>query len=140
MDVSRIDWNDEFKLGLPTIDAEHKELLAVCNQFLDAVQAQAPLRQLADILHAMIARARNHFRAEEHMLDRHGYPALAAHKAEHDRLLVQAEALKSRYDDAGQEEEMSRLTTETATFLQTWLLDHIRANDRPYRPFLMTLG
>lgn len=140
MDVSRIDWNDEFKLGLPAIDAEHKELLAVCNQFLDAVQAQVPVWQLADILQAMIVGARAHFRAEEHMLDRHGYPALAAHKAEHDRLLVQAEALKIRYDDAGQEEEMSRLTTETATFLQTWLLDHIRANDRPYRPFLMNLG
>jgi hemerythrin len=140
VDVHHIDWNDEFKLGVPAIDAEHKELLDVCNRFLEAVQGHADIPQLADILQTMIDRTRRHFRAEERMLDRHGYPALAAHAAEHDRLLIQAETLKARYADAAQEDEIRHLTTETANFLQTWLLDHIRTNDRPYRPFLRNLG
>lgn len=140
MTVSRIEWTDDFKLGLPAIDADHKELLEVCNQFLDAVQSGATVGELSTILDRMILRTRAHFLAEERMLDRHNYPGLVVHKAEHERLLLQAEALKARYTDAAQTDEIGHLTMETADFLQTWLLDHIRTNDRPYRPFLMSLS
>ncbi|HTH15296.1 MAG TPA: bacteriohemerythrin [Magnetospirillum sp.] len=139
MTVNRIEWTDEYKLGIPVIDREHRELLDVCNEFLDAVQHGEPIPRLAAILDRMLLLTRAHFVGEERMLDRHGYPGLAAHKAEHDHLLVQAEALKARYLDVSQEEELRHLTMETADFLQTWLLDHIRTNDRPYRPFLMSL-
>ncbi|NFV79408.1 bacteriohemerythrin [Magnetospirillum aberrantis] len=140
MTVSRIEWSDEFKLGLPAIDAEHKDLLDVCNLFLEAVEAGQSVAALAQVLDNMILRTRAHFLAEERLLDRHGYPGLVAHRTEHERLLLQAEALKARYTDAAQAEEIANLTSETAHFLQTWLLDHIRTNDRPYRPFLMSLS
>jgi hemerythrin-like metal-binding domain len=139
--MTRIEWSDEFKLGLPAIDAEHRELLDLCNRFLEAAQAGAEVPQLARILEELILRTRAHFLAEERLLDRHNYPGLAIHKAEHERLLNQADILKARYDDDGvQEDETRALTVETAEFLQSWLLDHIRANDRPYRPFIMTLS
>ncbi|HLO76055.1 MAG TPA: bacteriohemerythrin [Magnetospirillum sp.] len=138
--ASRIEWSDEFKLGLPAIDAEHKELLEVCNQFLEAVEAGQSVQHLAAILDQMILRTRAHFLSEERMLDRHGYPGLVVHKAEHDRLILQAEALKARFVEACQSDELRHLTMETADFLQTWLLDHIRTNDRPYRPFLRSLS
>lgn len=138
--TSRIEWTDEFKLGLPVIDAEHRELLEVCNQFLDAVNNGQAVAELARILEKMILLTRAHFVAEERMLDRNGYPGLVVHKAEHERLLIQAEALLARYRDAAQEDEIRSLTMETASFLQTWLLDHIRTNDRPYQPFLRSLS
>lgn len=138
--TSRIEWTDEFKLGLPVIDAEHRELLEVCNQFLDAVNNGQAVAELARILEKMILLTRAHFVAEERMLDRNGYPGLVVHKAEHERLLIQAEALLTRYRDAAQEDEIRNLTMETASFLQTWLLDHIRTNDRPYQPFLRSLS
>jgi hemerythrin-like metal-binding protein len=138
--TSRIEWTDEFKLGLPVIDAEHRELLEVCNQFLDAVNNGQAVAELARILEKMILLTRAHFVAEERMLDRNGYPGLVVHKAEHERLLIQAEALLARYRDAAQEDEIRSLTLESASFLQTWLLDHIRTNDRPYQPFLRSLS
>jgi len=138
--MARIEWTDEYKLGLPAIDADHEQLLDLCNEFLDAAQACASIAQLAGTLEKLILRTRAHFVAEERMLDRHGYPGLAIHKAEHERLLVQAETLKARYEDAAHQDEVSTVTVETAEFLQVWLLDHIRTNDRPYRPFLMSLA
>lgn len=140
MNVHPLTWNDDFKLGLPAMDADHKKLLDVCNRFLEAVQQQASLSQLEMILADMIRLTSEHFRAEEDMLDRHNYPALAAHRAEHERLLVQAEGLRARFDDLSQASEMGNLTHEAAEFLQTWLLDHIRTNDRPYCPFLKHLS
>lgn len=140
MVVSPIEWSDEFKLGLPAIDAEHKELLEVCNQFLEAVRTEQSVPTLAGILDTMILRTRAHFRAEERMLDRNGYPGLVVHKAEHERLLLQAEALRARLGDIAHQDELGHVTMEAAAFLQTWLLDHIRTNDRPYRPFLRSLS
>lgn len=140
MIMMRIDWSDEHKLGLPAIDADHQELVAICNEFLDAAHAEAPISQLAGILDRMLLRTRAHFLAEERMLDRHGYPAFAIHKAEHDRLLAQADTLRSRFVQAREEDALRNATLETADFLRYWLLDHIRTNDRPYRPFLRRLA
>lgn len=138
--MGRIDWSDEYKLGLPAIDTDHRELMDLCNEFLDAVEADAPLAALAAILDRMVLRTRAHFLAEERMLDRHSYPGLAIHKAEHDRMLVQAEMLRTRFNEARQEEDLLKVTSDTADFLQFWLLDHIRTKDRPYRPFLRSLA
>lgn len=138
--MSRVTWTDEFKLGLPAIDADHRELLDLCNEFLEAAQAGRAITDLAIILDRLILRTRAHFLAEERLLDRHGYPGLVIHKAEHERLLAQAETLKARYGATSQGDDLRHLTMETADFLQTWLLDHIRTNDRPYRPFLMSLS
>lgn len=140
MVMMRIHWNDEFKLGLPAIDADHEELVELCNQFLEAAQNAAPITELAGALDRLLLRTRAHFLHEERMLDRHGYPGLAIHKAEHERLLSQAETLKARFEDVEHEEDVRQVTLETADFLQSWLLDHIKVNDRPYRPFLMSLA
>ncbi len=140
MTMMRIHWSDDFKLGLPAIDADHEELVELCNTFLDAAQNGARLADLATALDRLLLRTRAHFLHEERMLDRHGYPGLAIHKAEHDRLLSQAEMLKSRFEDVEGEDAIRRVTLETADFLQSWLLDHIKTNDRPYRPFLMSLA
>lgn len=135
--MARIDWSDEYKLGLPAIDADHRELVELCNEFLDAAHSGADLGALAAIFDRMILRTRAHFLAEERMLDRNGYPGFAIHKAEHDRLIVEAQTLRDRFAEG--HEDQARITADTAHFLQTWLLDHIRTNDRPYRPFLRSL-
>lgn len=140
MSVTLTRWNDEFKLGLPAMDSEHRQLLELCNEFLEAAQANRPMRELAAVLDRLILGTRTHFLAEERLLDRHNYPGLAAHKAEHDRLLVQAQSLKTRFDDIAHQDDTRNLTLETADYLQLWLLNHIRTDDRPYRPFLMSLA
>ncbi|MGE5545517.1 MAG: bacteriohemerythrin [Solirubrobacterales bacterium] len=140
MSVMSIQWCDEFKLGLPAMDSDHEELLELCNEFFAAAHARSGLGELCAILGRLILRTRAHFLAEERLLDRHNYPGLALHKAEHARLLTQADGLKDRFDTAESTEAVGDLTLETADFLRTWLLDHIRINDRPYRPFLMSLA
>lgn len=136
----RIEWNDDYKLGLPAMDADHQELVEICNQFLAAARADAPIPLLSGLLDQLVVRTRLHFLHEERMLDRHNYPGLAVHKADHQRLLAQADTLRQRFDSAVEEEEIRRLTTDTADFLRFWLLEHITTNDRPYRPFLRSLS
>ena len=131
-------WSEEYELGIPAMDSDHKDLLNLCNEFLELATTGADGTALADRLDRLILRTRAHFLAEERMLDRHGYPALAVHKDEHARLLREADALGASLRNA--DADRPRIIAETSDFLRSWLLDHIRNNDRPYKPFLRILN
>lgn len=135
-----LQWNSEYELGVPAMDADHRDLMEMCNHFLTLVESQSSPTLLADSLDRLILRTRAHFLAEERMLDRHGYPALVVHKAEHERLIREAESLSGglRTDDG--ERDLPTIIAETSDFLKSWLLEHIRNNDRPYKPFLRSLN
>lgn len=134
-----LQWTPDYALGIPAMDADHRELLDLCNQFLALIDAGEPAAALARSLETLIIRTLAHFRAEEHVLDRHGYPALAIHVAEHERLLREAESLRQGLLAPEHGADLDRIVGDTATFLRTWLLEHIRNNDRPYQPFLRRL-
>ena len=139
-----IEWSNELKLGVPAMDAEHRQLLKLTNDFLTEAGEHAPFPRLARIMGELIARTRIHFQTEETLLDRASYPGLAGHRAAHERLLVEAQRLYERFlaQDAtpGAGDSAARtLTIEAAQFLQHWLVDHILAEDRPYRPYVMRL-
>jgi hemerythrin len=139
-----IEWSNELKLGIPAMDAEHRQLLKLTNDFLTATREQAPFSRLARIMGELIARTRIHFQSEETMLDHAGYPGLAGHRATHARLLVDTQRLYERFSalEAApdlDEEAARTLTGEAAHFLQRWLVDHITTEDRPYRPYVQRL-
>ncbi|KIL98720.1 hemerythrin sipunculid [Paramagnetospirillum magnetotacticum MS-1] len=139
-----LEWSNDLKLGVPAMDSDHRHLLQLTNDFLSAARQSAAFSRLTLILGELIARTRIHFGAEETLLDRAGYPGLAGHRAQHVRLLVEAQRLYERFQalDAApdHDETASRdLTIEAAKFLQRWLVDHIKAEDRPYRPYVLHL-
>ena len=130
-----IDHCAELRVGVPAIDADHQALLDLCDQLLAGVRSGVALDGLEPLLAAMIGRARAHFDAEERILDRAGYPALASHKAEHRRLMVKAETLRAHWAEVDGER-----VGAVAEYMRTWLLDHIRTEDRSFRSFLMRLA
>lgn len=138
--VNMLEWSAEYELGVPAMDADHRDLLAMCNHFLFLAENHTPPDQLADCLDRLVLRTRAHFLAEERMLDRHGYPALVVHKAEHERLIREAESLVAALRGDTAENPLETVITEASDFLRSWLLEHIRANDRPYKPFLRSLN
>ena len=133
-----MDWTEEWQLGLPAIDAQHRELFELCRQFQDAAPT-ADGGLLTVILDRLVERTREHFRSEEGMLDRHGYPGLAAHRAEHGRLLTDVKTLRERWPSTGDDAAQRASAIEVADYLRLWLIEHIQVTDRPYKPFLSNL-
>jgi len=134
-----MEWNEELQLGVPTIDAQHRELFDLCRQFLEAARAGECV-SLHAILDRLVERTRAHFQAEEQMLDRCHYPGLAAHRAEHDRLLSDARNLQARWPVLPDDEARRAFSVEVANYLRNWLIGHIDLNDKPYKPFLRNLA
>jgi hemerythrin len=135
--MGKINWNDgNLRLDIPAMDQEHRELFEILDTFLERVDAGAPQGELTPMLDRLIEKSRAHFTAEEVLMDRHGFPDLAAHKAEHERLLAEAAHLQELYRKG---EVSSGRTQETSEFIRRWLFGHIAEKDLPYRPFVRRL-
>ena len=81
-----IEWRSEFETGIPDVDHEHRELIALINRLpavLDATP-DAPARRVLGDVYAGIAA---HFALEERVMRESGYDEYREHKEEHERLL-----------------------------------------------------
>lgn len=124
-------WTPELELGLPEIDAQHRQLVAMTNALHDELSGTSPRRAaIGEILEGLVDYTHNHFIVEEVLFQRHGYPETVAHQAEHNGFTAKAMDLLMRFEDG---EEVSM---ETLEFLKEWLVHHICKVDRAYLPFL----
>jgi len=130
--MSLMEWNEELSVGVPSIDNQHKKLVAMLNELYDAVQANHGQDALSKILGGLVNYAVSHLKYEEELLGKAGYPSLAEHKKEHERLIKQVLKIKVKYREGGDE----ALSTEVLNFLRKWLLNHIQGSDREYSPYL----
>jgi len=134
--MSLIAWNDRLSVGIASIDKEHQKLVALLNDFYDAVQAGHGKESLASVLAALVDYTKKHFANEEQLFAKTGYPEATAHKKAHDDLTHQVLDIQQKYaKGAG-----TALPTETLNFLKNWLITHIQGADRKYSSHLVSHG
>ena len=90
---------------------------------------------LRKTLSGLINYTATHFNDEERMLTTHAYPGLAAHKAEHAKLVKQVLELQQKFKDG-----QVMVTHEVMTFLKDWLIKHIQGDDKKYGVYLNSKG
>ncbi len=65
--MSPIKWKQEMNTGVREINAQHKELIALCNEVLAAQRRGADKQVVADLLGRLIAYTRYHCAVEQEM-------------------------------------------------------------------------
>jgi len=130
-----ITWSDRYSVGIPRIDLQHQKLVDMINELHAAMLAGQGSAVLAKTLAGLVAYTLSHFAAEEALMKGFAYPGYEQHKAEHDKLTVQAKLLQEKAQTAN-----ATLTLEVATFLQRWLIDHIANVDKKYTAHLIAAG
>jgi len=90
--MSLIDWSAASLTGLASIDETHQEFVELVNQ-LDATQDKAEFIQL---FAELVAHTEAHFQRENQLMDDSGFPAIAEHKGEHQRVLSEMEQFYKR--------------------------------------------
>jgi hemerythrin len=129
--MSLIEWKDEFSVGVPAVDVEHRELIDLINDLHTLMQKNANHDQVVSSLGEIFAQISAHFALEEKfMRDAHygGYPE---HKEDHESLLDEIRDIMDRVEDDGSYEE-ERLSSE----LERWFTEHFRTHDaRLHRHF-----
>ncbi len=125
-----MEWKDEFLLGLPAIDLQHKRIFdcfaTIARDGLtkhDSWLVDSSFVQLDNIL-------RQHFALEESMMRSLSYPEIDRHIEEHRQYHAELHALaqKSLETEGGVSHQMIKI-------FQRWLHKHIMLSDRHYSDF-----
>lgn len=127
-----ITWSEKMSLGVVVIDNEHKKLVRLVNELYDAIQAGRANDVLERVLDELVAYTKSHFRHEEELFSRAGFPDSAEHKREHDELTRRVLEIQAKVR-AGVH---GTLSLEVMNFLKDWLIDHIQDRDRKYVAYL----
>jgi hemerythrin len=85
--VSLIAWRDEFTIGLPDVDHEHRELIAMINSVHESLGPAADTEKVVAALGEIHARIAAHFALEEREMRKLDYISVTEHKDDHERLL-----------------------------------------------------
>ena len=130
-----IAWDQGFSVGVGSIDEQHKKLIGLLNDLHDAMRFGKGRDVLGKVLAELIDYTAYHFRTEEGLFAKYGYPEHAAHEREHRDLTRQAMELKERFERGD-----TAITIDVMNFLKDWLNDHILGSDKRYGPFLAGKG
>jgi len=126
--MDKIVWNKEFSVGVKELDDQHKELIKMINQLIDAKNTHVDSENISDILTEMTRYAAYHFKTEEAYMAKYDFPGYSQHKDQHSEFKKQT---CNFCLDAMQHNE--NVPEEILLYLRTWLTDHILNTDMQFR-------
>ena len=131
-----IEWRDKLSVGDPTLDADHKNLIKIINEFEEKADAGFDRQVLSETLKRLMGYAKEHFAREERLQARINYPYYDRHCQEHRRLLRDVEGHIRTYMEDTSTEIDGEVKLAMLHFLRDWLINHIIEQDLKMRPFL----
>lgn len=130
-----IPWSPALSVGIASIDAQHRVLLAYVNQLSGALARGQSAEVLGDVLRGLEAYTHLHFRHEERLFALHGWQESDDHAHGHRAFEAQLAGFGQRLA-AGD----ATLAAEVLAFMIRWLADHILVDDIAYSGFLQDRG
>jgi len=121
-------WKEIYSVGNPQIDEQHQKLFEIANRFSRAYDENTGSESLTSIFEELLAYTQFHFRDEEALMKKCGFPDFDKHRANHDKLINVVLSLKKNFE-AGEDGIEERIME----FLKMWLNGHILGMDRSYR-------
>ena len=119
-----VEWREEFKVGVPSVDHEHQELIGLINAVHDRLGVPHSNVEIADFLGEIFARISAHFALEEHIMRAAGFSHYAEHKADHEHLLDEIRDIMDDYEDRRVFDER-----QLGERLRLWFTEHFRTHD-----------
>jgi len=125
------EWKDEYSVQIPSIDAQHRNLFRIGAELNEAMRTGQGKAVLSKTLDRLVQYTVVHFDTEERLMRQHGYPELAAHKAEHDALTTKVKEFQAELESG-----RALITVQLLQFVRDWLDHHIQGSDQKYAPYL----
>ena len=122
-----VEWRDGFKIGVPSVDAEHRHLFTLVKS-LSILNVQDTLGELLDYVVT-------HFTNEQALMESSGFPDFHQHLALHEQFSQQVAdflSSSSEWDDAR--------IQELRKFLNKWLVGHILTHDLRFGRWFLEHG
>lgn len=128
-------WDQSFSVHVAELDDQHQRLFRAVAELNDAIRTGRADSMVSEVLEKVVQYTISHFATEESFLQQYEFPGLAAHRREHEILVLRITKFNLSYI-AGNPDIPSSLLV----FLQKWLRDHILTTDKEYSAFLNARG
>ncbi len=121
------EFDASLRTGFETIDEQHRLFLDMLDELGSRIETGQHRQGVLDAFQGMRAYAEGHFADEEALMQRHAYPALAAHCRLHATFRDMVRELEGRLGEGP-----GLLSLETLEFLSSWFIGHIRNEDQRF--------
>ena len=118
-------WKDQYSLGYPDIDDEHKALFRMAEHLFDAIGNGTAQGELTALFAKLASYARFHFQDEEALMRGSGYPDYEQHCREHERLTAKVSLLEWQFRNGD-----ANVDIATMDFIRDWLQHHVCGADQ----------
>jgi len=120
-------WTDEFAVGIPAIDDQHKTIFGMCDKYLQDLSNGDGEAAFGDFLDSLISYCDAHFGFEETCMQIYKCPFAEKNKEQHLAFSAAIKKFKARFEANGFNSVDSHLLAKTT---QDWLALHICKTDR----------
>lgn len=129
--MGKIQWSDELGMGVKELDEQHRELIRIVNELIEAAAAKRGGAVIEDIVKQLREYSVVHFRAEEDFMASIDYPGRSAQVQAHADLKREVKEFQRRIYERT---EIS--AREVLEFMKGWLLNHVLTYDRELAKFV----
>lgn len=128
-------WSSKYSVGVETLDNQHKALMKVLNE-LHAASMRGKANEVAGpLLWQIVSIAREHFSAEERLMESFRFSGLAAHRAKHTELDGKIAEFVARHERGD-----ATVYTQLLYFMRDWQARHMQTEDQEYAAGLRARG
>ncbi len=128
MSHDHIQWRDSYDSRFDTIDGHHRKLIGLINGVMDRLAADCPVSDIRYYLAEIHHLIETHFQEEEVVMRSIRFAGYAAHKSDHDRLLLEIRDLIRM----ATEDRLSMSKGALASAMDDWFSVHFRTYDRAF--------
>lgn len=126
-------WRDELSTGDQDIDGQHQELLRRVDDLLKGAKARKGSDEIGKLMWFLKKHVRRHFRDEEKLQLKSGYPGYEVHKAQHEMFFREVLRLESLHAEQG---DNTLMIVAAVHAMCEWLRNHFNRMDKDLIKYL----
>ncbi len=135
--MQQVEWRSELNTGIEQVDHDHRHLIDLTNQLIDAIEKDASKEEILNLFDALESYTVYHFNREESHMDKHTKlqktrTYIKHHKAQHRYFIQKISEFKDKLLHTTDKASLY----DIAEFLLRWLLDHIIKEDLRINQFI----
>jgi hemerythrin len=134
-------WKEQYELGVPQVDAQHKELFRRVESFLQVLRSDnswnEKIPKINETLEFMKGYVVEHFRDEEEYQLSIDYPGYEAHKQIHNDMVNYVQEVSKQYEQSNTDESLMQ---QFGGRLLAWLINHVAAEDQRIADYAIKRG
>ena len=125
--MDQIKWTEDLSVGVSEIDDQHRRLIGIIDDLIDAQNQNKDAEVLSELISKMADYIDYHFGTEEKYMSRFQYAGLEHHRNEHRTFIRKVFEFRKLFT-----QDHQSLSDDILSFLTEWLRHHIRETDQGY--------